>query len=237
MTGKSSADLLRALFTRFQRRALAETGVKLSMRKVSEELLSRPAPEASAVDSAPASRKPDANALGRWTKPGDRRNWHIPVGRILDVAQHLQATPAERDALMLARLQEVADTEPTHEVLVCGAWVAGRVQEQNELDVDEQAVLSAFRKARAVSPYSMLTAERVARLEAVFADLAKEHLAEVAAGEDEPTPGDDVPVDVGLRERALAAVRKVGRPSKPEAALSAEVLARRFLRSLRQPRP
>lgn len=237
MAGKSSAELLSGLFSRFQRRAKADTGVKVSMRKVSEELLSSAAPHAplEQADGARARRKPDANALGRWTNPGGRRNWFLPLGRVVEVAERLQASPAERDELMLARLHELAAAEPGHDVLTCGAWVAGRIIEQSRLDEDEEAVLAAFRRARAVSPYAMMSSDRTARLEAFFAGLAREHLADLALDHAAEEGADAHELDTAnLRQRALAAVQSASTmPLKCEQ-VSAEVVARRFLRRLKR---
>lgn len=246
MPTKTSPELLANLFRKFQRRALASTGVKLSMRKVSEELLSQTAPENSAAGpgvrttAEPAlKRLPDVNALGRWTKPGTKRNWFIPVGRIVDVAQQLGATDEERDALMLARLAEIAEYDPKHDVLVCGAWVAERVAEQHKLDADEQAVLDAFRKSRAVSPYSTLSPSRLAKLQRLLDELAREHLAELVPDEDLASETAlELEANAGLHERRaalVASLRDAQVSVKKPAQVSAQVLARRFLRSLRKP--
>jgi hypothetical protein len=219
------------------------------MRQVSEELLSQTAatPAGNDQENAEAARpgakrKPDVNALGRWTKPGGRSNWHIPVGRVIDVAHQLGATSDERDALMLARLTEIAKDDPKHDVLVCGAWVAERVSEQHQLDSDEQAVLDAFRKTRAVTPYSMITPTGLAKLQGLFEELAQEHLAELAQEQDGDGGASELSADdeTRLRERrtaAMTALRETKAPPKRPTQVSAQVLARRFLRSLRNARP
>jgi hypothetical protein len=234
MSAKSSPELLVNLFARFQRRAKAETGVKVSMRKVSEWLLAPPLQS--------VKRKPDANALGRWTNPGGRPNWFIPVGRVLDVARQLGASPEERDALMLARIAEIAKADPKHDVVVCGTWVAERVTEQHRLNDDEQAVLDAYRKSCAVSPYRMMTPNRLARLQHVLEELAREHLAELASEQDNDAEPEHLSSETEgqFRDRRAVAMRVLlasRAPTRKPEQLSAEVLARRFLRSLRKAPP
>jgi hypothetical protein len=246
MSANTSPQLLANLFARFQRRAQAEAGVKMSMRKVSEDLLS---PAASVVAksgneaSTPAGKKQrrtaDVNALGRWTRPGGRHNWFIPIGRVLDVARRMGATEEERDALMLARLAEIAEQDPKHDVLVCGAWVAERVSRQHELDADEQAVLDAFRRSRAVSPYSTLSSSRLAKLERLFGELAREHLAELALESADAAHEADMSPDDEARLRAkrtavMAPLRATRTLVRKPVEVSAEVVARRFLRELRK---
>lgn len=245
MPAKSSPELLANLFAKFQRQVKASTGVTLSMRRVSEELLARPAPgrgtasgESTVGDGTARTRKPDVSALSRWTKPSGRSNWHIPIGRVMEVTHQLNASTSERDALMLARLSEIAQTDPEHDVLVCGAWIAGRVSDQLQLDADEQAVLEAFRKNRAVSPYSMLTPSRLARLGAVFGEMAHEHLSELAP-DDDASPDDYSPADEARlrarRDATMAALRVAQTPVRKQSEVSAAALAKRLLRTLRKP--
>lgn len=216
------------------------------MRKVSEELLSRPRASAQLGENQLAKngagggsvRKPDANALGRWTNPGTKSNWFIPIARVAEVSRSLGASPAEADALMLVRLRELAEKDPEHDVLVCGSWIAERVHAQLALDDEEMVLLEAFRKSRTRTPYSVLDAGRTERVARFFDALVQEHLDELKpeiddqSEEPELTPAESQ----SLRLRAEAAVRRSTATSgpAPRTDLSAEVVARRLLRSLRQ---
>jgi hypothetical protein len=163
----------------------------------------------------------------------------IPIGRVLDVARKLSATPEERDALMLARLAEIAQVDPAHDVLVCGAWVAQRVREQMQLDAEEQALLDAFRKSRAASPYTMLNSEALSRVSGLFDEIARMHMAELAdeqqaGAEVDPAPGNEEHLR-DRKTRVMAHLRTARAPIPvQQQELSSEVLARRFLRSLRK---
>lgn len=245
MVAKTSPAILTAMFRRFARGIAEKTGTKVSMRKVSAELLSRPRATKGPGENPSAKigavgtvRKPDANALGRWTNPGAKGNWFIPIARVAEVARSLGATPAETDALMMVRLGELADNDPEHDVLVCGSWIATRVQAQLALDVEEQAVLEAFRKSRTCTPYPVLDAGRTERVGQFFDALVQEHLDELKAEVDDQGEEPELTPEEhqSLRLRAEAAVRRSAATSgpAPRKDLSAEVVARRLLRSLRQ---
>lgn len=248
MVAKTSPAILAALFRRFQTRTRAEQGFKISMRRVSEDLLvkERVRRHARAADApdGPAP-KPDANALGRWTNPGDKANWFIPISRVPEVARLLGAGEGEVDALMMVRLNELVARDPEHDAVVAGEWVAKYVQRALALDEEEQAVLDAFRHSRAKTPYTVLDDGRKEQVQAFFESLVQQHLNGLS--DDAPefdavdvafealAPEEQAASRQALRERALAGGQKLAKPPPKLGPLdSAEVVARRFLKSLRQ---
>jgi hypothetical protein len=210
MVAKASPAILAALFRRFQRRVHASEGQRLSMREVSADLAVK---EAMQPGRTGDDKKPDVNALARWTNP-KKPNWYIPVGRVQEVAVALGATQNEVDALMLVRLKELAAHNPQHDALVCGAWVAQRITQNLRLAPDEEAVLAAYR--RAAEPAGTLGAlgpARLERLAQVMQDLVQEALKEDAAEAAFPDTGLAL-ADEQHRIARARALQACARPSK-----------------------
>lgn len=83
--------------------------------------------------------------LAQWTNPGTRINWRIPLARVTEVAARLGATPAQSDALMQARLNEVQAEGDRHGVPETVAWLCdlfSRTQHE-----EQWLVLDAFDQA------------------------------------------------------------------------------------------
>ena len=213
MVAKTSSAILTALFKRFQQRVFEREGQRLSMREVSADLAIR---EGRKTPEPNLSRRPDVNALARWTNPKES-NWLIPISRVQEVASSLGANQDETDALMLVRLKELAAHNPHHDVLVCGAWIANRVARNEQLPPDEAAVLAAYRQATA--PAGRLVAfgtEQLLRLEQFMRQLTLESLAAEAQ---ESSDGGPIVTDMQMqviRERAQSALaQRSSKPTKP----------------------
>lgn len=210
MVAKTSPAILSAMFRRFQRRVQDTEGQRLSMREVSADLAVK---EAMQPGGAVDNKKPDVNALARWTNP-KKPNWYIPVGRVQEVAVALGATQNEVDALMLVRLKELAAHNPRHDVLVCGAWVAQRVTHNLQLAPDEEAVLAAYRCA--VEPAGLLAVfgpAQQARLAQIMQDLVQDALKEAAEEAILPEAGLVLADDQHRLARARA-LKACARPTK-----------------------
>jgi hypothetical protein len=239
MVAKTSPAILAALFKRLHRRVPADARSQVTMRRVSAELLARQP----ATRSDGRALKKDANALGRWTNPGERPNWFIPISRAQEVAQMLGASQNEIDALMLVRLRELAARDPAHDGVVVGAWVNDFTQRALALDDEERAVLECFRASRVRSPYAVLDGARMARLQSYFNQLVQEHLNELGnehagaglGGCDDASDGAGGESHRSLRERAEAITRGLRKLAPPPAAplVSNEMRARRFLKDLK----
>ncbi len=98
----------------------------------------------------------DTHALARWTNDAAHQSkhpqWRVPLRRTLEVCHVLEADTAERDALMMARIGEVQETDESPEVMVVLQWLTPTVTElvgRPVLDGQEEQVLVAFRAARA----------------------------------------------------------------------------------------
>lgn len=250
MASKTSPVILAALFQRFQARSKAEIGVNISMRRTSEDLLvkerlrrsKRAAGASGAPDDTAANRKPDANALGRWTNPGEKENWYIPISRVTEVAGLLGASQDDVDELMIVRLEELASAYPEHDAVVTAAWACDYALRARALNEDEQALLDAFRHSCTRTSYRVLDATGREKAQAFFDNLIQEHLNGLAE-DSEPdaydvaldalTPDEQAAARKALSNRALAVVpKKVQSVPKPGRLESAEVVARRFLKAL-----
>lgn len=88
----------------------------------------------------------DRQLLARWTNPGERPNYAIPLRRVREVARRLGASECDVDELMLARLTELeAAGDPT------GAWdaVSWTMQLcQRAISPEQQYLLDLLHDAR-----------------------------------------------------------------------------------------
>lgn len=98
----------------------------------------------------------EPHALIRWTNPGKRPNWRIPLARIPEVARALKATEADLDALMQARLVEMEGGKGGANLATAMEWFAGLVERAARLPADEQAVLECYREATQNVPCRLL---------------------------------------------------------------------------------
>lgn len=142
MSKLSSAEVLERLWLRFVRRYEDRYSVRLSMRGFSTEILNYK----SEADQAGRPGQ-DAQALSRWINPGERENYRIPLARIAEVGQKLEALPDDIDDLMAARLRELWLANPAHETIVVGDWVADLCARSYRLTPDEQVLLKLYRDA------------------------------------------------------------------------------------------
>lgn len=99
--------------------------------------------------------KTDPLVLARWTNEkahqGEHPNWRIPLYRVEPVCKALEASEAECDELMMARIRETLVTDPDGDLAVFLQWLSPLFEElaaRPVLSADEQAVLGAFRRAK-----------------------------------------------------------------------------------------
>ena len=131
----------------------------------------------------------DTHALARWTNPGERPNWRIPLKRIPKVASKLKASQEEVDELMLARLFELEETHGTHDALTAAAWGYDIAERTHALTPDEEAVLKAYRQGTTVYPFRLFDNEESQQLlRMLFERLADKSLKELEPPEDDAEP-------------------------------------------------
>lgn len=132
-TRKTSAQLLERLYEQFAANTRRNGGLLVSKREVSTIML----------DSK------DQALLSKWTNPGERPKWVIPLGRIPETCAQLGSTPDELDDLMLTRLSELAKTHPDHDAFAVLGWFEAFSKRAGAVipTSDELLVLKAYRKA------------------------------------------------------------------------------------------
>lgn len=133
---KSSDQLLEQLWKSFELRMRREhQGVRISKRTVSQDLLRTP---------GMADAK-DPHVLSRWTNPGDKDNWRIPIARIAHTVRVLGGSQDDIDALMIARLNEIERSNADDSAVCTAHWL---VQYSDKLlSSDERWLLRAYREA------------------------------------------------------------------------------------------
>ncbi len=227
-----SGQLLERLWLRFTTRYASDfPGTKtLSKREVSDWL--------------PA----DTHALARWTNDAAHQarhpEWRIPLRRIPEVCHVLGATPEERDKLMLARLQEIQESEEKSDLLVLTHWLAPTITElaaRPVLDAHERQVLSAFNRARAAIPGAdslpaplPLDKELMEFLQKWMTKAVNEYVEELQAESEVDTAG-----GVALSARARRVVEGMAKRQsamKPAAPSKREMqqVARQFRQAMRK---
>lgn len=187
---RSSADIIKGLWTRFETWAAVTHGARPKMRQIATKFLVSPTrPEGS-----------DPNALGRWTNPGERENWRVPLSRIAQVVETLKGTVDDKDSLMLARLSELARHAPDSDVFIAVEWALDFAERHR--DVDEQFLVKAYRRATAPFPYRIFDNERSQRrVEECFDAVVREELADLAKDRDDDGPNDDAEDQSELRAK------------------------------------
>lgn len=133
---KSSDQLLEQLWKSFELRMRREhQGVRISKRTVSQDLLRTP---------GMADAK-DPHVLSRWTNPGDKDNWRIPIARIAHTVGVLGGSQDDIDALMIARLNEIERNNADDSAVCTAHWL---VQYSDKLlSRDERWLLKTYREA------------------------------------------------------------------------------------------
>lgn len=133
---KSSDQLLEQLWKSFELRMRREhQGVRISKRTVSQDLLRTP---------GMADAK-DPHVLSRWTNPGDKDNWRIPIARIAHTVRVLGGSQGDIDALMIARLNEIERNNADDSAVCTAHWL---VQYSDKLlSSDERWLLKTYREA------------------------------------------------------------------------------------------
>ena len=172
----SSADALVEIWERFVRATKLANGLVPTKRAVSIHSL-----------------KGDAWLLSRWLNPGERKNWRIPMSQIPKACAFLGASAVLIDRLMTARLEELAQDNEQHEVLVAAVWAFDWCERHAapQLTPDEEAVLCAYREAEQRHPRGLYgDAMERTRLSAVLEGLLQvaqaNHEAEARALEPSP---------------------------------------------------
>jgi hypothetical protein len=126
----SSADVLKKIWTKFERRVERDIGAKPSMRATSMKYLDG-----------------GDKLLTRWMTPGSRTNWRIPLSRVKDVCKKLKANAASTELLMWARLMEIARDDQENPVAVSALWAFDCCAAHNHgFSPDELRVMSAYRE-------------------------------------------------------------------------------------------
>lgn len=245
----SSAEVLERVWQRFAKNYESQFGIKLSMRAVSLDVLNCKTEEER--ETRPGK---DAQALARWTNPGDRENWRIPLARIPEVGRKLEVPAEEVDELMMARLWELSVVNPAHDSLVMGNWLAEFYARTQPKPSDETVALQVFREVAVHFPHRVLdsAADRTLLHEALekfmaprWAALWQEQTAERAL--------DKAEVPVANKQRRVAVLAQLSKRHALQAAqtaqeaaqavvvrakdrktVSAQVLVKQLLRDLRQ---
>jgi hypothetical protein len=226
---KTTAELLESIWQRFAAQLKEESGYKVSKRHASQYYLRED------EDSAK-----DAQALSRWTNPGERSNYRIPTWRIPVVANKLRATQGDVDNLMIARLGELAEANPRHEALVVGLWVEDFCERATRLSRDEQVVLDSFRASLRGYPHMLfdtdegrhaLTAFFNTKSAKAWKDHLDEHLADVSE-EDEARMLRERKDFTARRAASAEAKRQEGRDKSKGQPLASVAIA--LLKSLRK---
>lgn len=92
------------------------------------------------------SDRTDRLLLARWTNPGERSNYRIPLRRVRDVAQLLHASEHDTDRLMAARLGEIGEADDAAGAVEAVSWaleLAERV-----VSPEQQFLLDLLAEAR-----------------------------------------------------------------------------------------
>ena len=85
----------------------------------------------------------DPGLLGRWTNPGQRRNWLIPLSRVHRFCRAMGATELQEHELMMARLAEHQADDPASNEVAAAVWAA---ELPEKLSQDEETILKVWRE-------------------------------------------------------------------------------------------
>ncbi len=88
----------------------------------------------------------DRQVLARWTNPGGRSNWYIPLRRVREVAQLLGASEYDADVLMVARLQELDDAGDQSGAVDAVSWALELAK--RSVSAEQQFILKVVEDAR-----------------------------------------------------------------------------------------
>jgi hypothetical protein len=147
----SSSVLLQKIYDKFASQFCRKGSLIVSKRDVSTILL----------------ESKDASLLSKWTNPGNRSKWHIPLERIPEVCEKLGASVLEMDELMFARLEELASIEPDRDVFSVMIWFEDLLNRLRP--ADEVQVVDAYRRVASRYPIGLQqTQKEVELLEKVF---------------------------------------------------------------------
>lgn len=95
----------------------------------------------------------DFHVLARWTNGAaheKRRDWRVPIARVFDLCKALDASPDERDELMVARLNELMAHDKSEDIPAVLHWLQPMLEEFSNRPVVttlERQVLAAFNRA------------------------------------------------------------------------------------------
>lgn len=92
------------------------------------------------------SDRGDRQVLARWTNPGERSNWFIPLRRVREVAQLLGASEHDADLLMVARLQELDAAGDLTGAVEAVSWALELVE--RAVSVEQRFILDVLNEAR-----------------------------------------------------------------------------------------
>lgn len=203
----------------------------------------------------------DLHVLARWTNEAAherRRDWRIPLSRVDDLCNALDATPDERDELMVARLNELMEHDKSEDVPAVLHWLEPMLEEFSNrpaVTTLERQVLAAFNRAYEATEVAHHCPAPF-ELEDVLEQKMKEWLGEaVSAHADQvraeaEADGEDTPevkavrdaklASIGVRYQAMRAIEaaKAGPPpTTPRAyAKQRKALMREFSHNLRRQR-
>lgn len=121
-----SAALVKAIWEAFAADFEEKFETRLSMKAASAHIL-----------------EADAGLLGRWTNPGERRNWRIPLSRVHDFCRTMGATELQKHELMMARLAEHQADDPASNEVAAAVWAA---ELPEKLSQDEEFILKVWQE-------------------------------------------------------------------------------------------
>lgn len=159
----------------------------------------------------------DLHVLARWTNEAaheKRRDWRIPLARVEDLCKALDATPDERDELMVARLNELIAHDKSEDVPAVLHWLEPMLEEFSNrpaVTTLERQVLAAFNRAYEVTDvahHCPVPFEREDVLEQKMKDWLLEavsaHADQVRA--EAEADGEDTPEELAARNAKLASI-------------------------------
>lgn len=160
----------------------------------------------------------DFHVLARWTNEAShakRRDWRIPIARVYDLCQALDATSDQLDELMVARLNELLAHDKSEDIPALLHWLGPMLEEfSNRPAVGplERQVLAAFGRAydaTEVAHHCPAPFELDDELEAGLKDWLGRAVGAHAdqLGAEAELDGEDTPAEKAARETKLASIK------------------------------
>ena len=188
----SSSVLLQKIYDKFASQFCRKGSLIASKRDVSTILL----------------ESKDPSLLSKWTNPGERSKWHIPLERIPEVCKKLGASVQAMDELMFARLNELASIEPDRDVFSVMIWFEDLLNRLRP--ADEIQIVDTYRRVASRYPIGLQQSQKeVEFLEKVFDRLlARSEKLELEEQEAYPANDCDPELQSKLRRKREAILNK-----------------------------